>query len=540
MVGIGLIFPILKVTTDPTFLSNNYYLNQFTLLLEIERDVLGYYLIILLFIFLFLKNFIIILFIYIKGKLIYDVFYHIRVKLFDNYLSKDFYFFLNKTPAKLIKNVSQESTTFLRVFESLISTYSEIFLISGTIVLLLLLSFKITFLIILFFLFFLLIFLKIFKRKLQDLGIQRENLDGRFLETLQNGIYSFKELFFYNCKKFFLNKFNFVNSKLKNNLMINFAIGQSIRIVIEQFALVLIGITIFILLIMDLNIKNFIPIFGVIFYSFFKVLPSFNKLLLNMQLFLTSQKAIDVLVDEFDHKNLEVTNNKINDINNKFEFKDRIEVHDLSYEYQKNITILKNINMEIVKNEKIGIVGKTGSGKSSLLYVLMGLINFNIKGKITIDGIDLNEIRKDWFNKIGYVSQDNILLNYNVMENITYESDLTKIDKSKYKDALINAELEDFLDIYKNRNDLKLGSKGISVSGGEGQRVSLARALYKNSEVLFLDEFTSSLDTLTEKKIIENLSKLNKTMVIVSHKLSSLSICDKIYEIEDGKINQIK
>ncbi len=540
MIGIGLIFPILKVITDPTYLLNNYYLNQLTSLMEIEREILGYYLIILLFIFLLLKNFIIILFIYIKGKLIYDVFYNIRSKLFYNYLSKDFNFFINKTPAKLIKNVSQESNTFLRVFEGIISTYSEIFLISGTIAVLLLLSFKITFFILFFFLFFLLIFLKIFKRKLQDLGIQRENLDGRFLETLQNGIYSFRELFFYNCKEFFLNKFNFVNKKLRNNLMVNFAIGQSIRIFIEQFALILIGLSIFALLIMNLDIRNYIPIFGIIFYSFFKILPSFNKLVLNMQLFLTSQKGIDVLVEEFDHKNLELIKNKESDINKKFEFKDRIKVDDLSFKYQENITILKNINMEIVKNEKLGIVGKTGSGKSSLLYVLMGLINFNMKGKITVDGIDINEIRKDWFNKIGYVSQDNILLDYNLMENITYESDPKKIDKLKYKNALTNAELEDFLDTYHNRNDLKIGSKGISVSGGEGQRVSLARALYKNSEVLFLDEFTNSLDTLTENKIIENLSKLNKTMIIVSHKLSSLSICDRIYEIEDGKINQIK
>ena len=207
-----------------------------------------------------------------------------------------------------------------------------------------------------------------------------------------------------------------------------------------------------------------------------------------MQLFLTSQKAVNILIENLTTIT-KVNNDQVNKINDKFQFKDR-EVHDLSYEYQKNITILKNINMEIVKNEKIGIVGKTGSGKSSLLYVLMGLINFNI-GKITVDGINLNEIRKEWFNKVN-TFRDNNLLDYNVLENITYGSDPEKIDSSKYKRAVINAELEDFLDVYKNRKDLKMGTKGISVSGGEGQRVSLARALYKNSEVLFLDEFTSS------------------------------------------------
>ena len=170
----------------------------------------------------------------------------------------------------------------------------------------------------------------------------------------------------------------------------------------------------------------------------------------------------------------------------------------------------------------------------------MGLVNFNLRGTVSIDGINLNNIRKQWFNKIGYVSQDNLLLDYSILENITYESDYSKVDKLIYDKVITEANLQEFIKDYKSRKNPKLGSKGIAVSGGERQRISLARALYKNSEILFLDEFTSSLDSKTEKKIIENLSKINKTMVIVSHKLSSLTICDKIYEINEGNLKQVK
>ena len=323
--------------------------------------------------------------------------------------------------------------------------------------------------------------------------------------------------------------------------MITSVIGQSLRVAIEQFAIVLVGIVIIIFIVFNADISNYIPFFGVAFYSFFKILPSFNKLLLNMQLFLTSQKPIDIILNEYSSiENSINTHEEKHQSEDHFEFKDSIKIENLSYENNENLKILNNINLIIKKNEKIGIVGKTGSGKSSLLYILMGLVNFNLKGTVSIDGINLNNIRKQWFNKIGYVSQDNLLLDYNLLENITYESDYSKVDKSIYNKVITEANLEEFIENYKSRKNLKLGSKGIMVSGGEGQRISLARALYKNSEILFLDEFTSSLDSKTEKKIIENLSKINKTMIIVSHRLSSLTICDKIYEINEGNLKQVK
>ena len=108
-----------------------------------------------------------------------------------------------------------------------------------------------------------------------------------------------------------------------------------------------------------------------------------------------------------------------------------------------------------------------------------------MRGTVSIDGINLNNIRKQWFNKIGYVSQDNLLLDYNLLENITYESDYSKVDNIIYNKVITEANLEKFVENYETRKNLKLGSKGIMVSGGEGQRISLARALYKNSEDSF-------------------------------------------------------
>ena len=270
MIGIGLIFPVLKILTDYSFLADNYYFTQIQTSFNLERDILGYILLFILIVFLFFKNLIIVGFIYLKAKIVFDVLSNIRSKLFKNYLNQDYSFYIKKKPSQLIKHVQIESETFMRVFDSLISTYSEIFLLVGTVIILFVISFKITFFIMLFFLLFAILFLRIFKNKLKNLGAQRENLDHEFLSALQNGIFSFREIFFYNCKDFFINKFNFFNLKLKYNLTTTSVIGQSLRVAIEQLAIILVGTIMMIFIVFKVNISNYIPYFGVVFYSFFR------------------------------------------------------------------------------------------------------------------------------------------------------------------------------------------------------------------------------------------------------------------------------
>ena len=341
MIGLGSIFPILKIITDNTFLADNYYFTQIQTSFNLERDIIAYILLFILIVFILFKNLINIIFIYVKAKVVFDVLYNIRSKLFKNYLNQDYSFYIKKNPSSLIKNVHVESTTFMRVFDGLISTYSEIFLMTGTIIIFFVISFKITLFLILFFLLFVILFLRFFKNKLKKLGAQRENLDSEFLNALQNGIFSFREIFFYNCKSFFINKFNFVNSKLKYKLMITSVIGQSLRVALEQFAIVLVGIVIIISIVSNADISNYIPFFGVAFYSFFKILPSFNKLLINMQLFLTSQKPIDIILHEYssieNSKNIQEEKHQPED---HFEFKDSIKIENLSYQNDENLKIL--------------------------------------------------------------------------------------------------------------------------------------------------------------------------------------------------------
>ena len=235
-----------------------------------DSSNIGYLLLLLLIIFLFFKNFINIIFIAYKSKIVNSVLHNIRSTFFKNYLSQDYSFFVKKTPSQMIKNVQVESVTVMRAFDGLISVYSELFLLIGVVIILLIISFKITIYLILFFVLFGMLFLKFFRKKLKNIGAERQELDHLILSHLHNGLFSFKELFFYNCKKFFSENFNIENKNLKINLTINSIISGSIRIVIEQMAIIIACSILIILLVLEQDIKSYIPIIGAIFMLFLK------------------------------------------------------------------------------------------------------------------------------------------------------------------------------------------------------------------------------------------------------------------------------
>ena len=214
-------------------------------------------------------------------------------------------------------------------------------------------------------------------------------------------------------------------------------------------------------------------------------------------------------------------------------FDNEIKFHNICLNFE-NKKILKNINLEIKKNSCIGIKGESGSGKSTLLNVLLGLLEPD-SGEILIDTKNTNLNNQQWWRKIGFVHQDSYIFNQNIIKNIVINDD--QLDKFELDRVLKNCELNKLKNKLDN-NDFNLGERGSKISGGERQRVFLARALYKKPKILILDEPTSSLDNENEQKIIDTLLmyKNEITIIIVSHTQKILQICDQIYEMKDGEI----
>ena len=199
--------------------------------------------------------------------------------------------------------------------------------------------------------------------------------------------------------------------------------------------------------------------------------------------------------------------------------------------------MLSKINFEIKKGQMIGIMGKSGSGKSTLIDLISGLIK-PTSGEILYDNYkNVKDNMEGWQNKIAYVSQNSFLVDDTIKNNIAFGVNESEIDMKKIYDVIKDTDLDTYVSSLSNGVESLVGENGIKLSGGQRQRICIARYLYFDREILIFDESTSSLDIETEKKIVNTIKKIkgDKTIIIVSHRLSALSFCDKFIKLENHK-----
>ena len=223
---------------------------------------------------------------------------------------------------------------------------------------------------------------------------------------------------------------------------------------------------------------------------------------------------------------------------NEFE---NLNLQNINFKYQDSSKyIFHDVSLKINKGEYIGIIGETGSGKSTLADLIIGLLK-PIKGSVKVNKLDIKEYN-NWETKIGYVPQFIYLTDDTLKNNIALGLEDKEINKTKVLETIKESDLTTFLGNLEKGIDEVMGERGVKISGGEMQRIGLARAVYNNPDLLIFDEFTSSLDLKTEEGILENIKRYKgkKTILIISHKLSTLKDCDRIIEVADGKIKENK
>jgi len=203
--------------------------------------------------------------------------------------------------------------------------------------------------------------------------------------------------------------------------------------------------------------------------------------------------------------------------------------------------MLSNVNLVINKGDVIGLIGETGVGKSTLVDIIMGLL-INIEGKVLVDGIDINQTNiSSWRSRIAHVPQEIFLKDDTIISNIAFGKDTNMIIESEVDKAIEYAQLSAFVGSVKGGVKYKVGERGVNLSGGQKQRIGIARAIYKNADLLVLDEATSALDEKTERDIISMLSKLEKSMtfIIIAHRLTTLQNCNRIYKVSKNGLKEV-
>jgi ATP-binding cassette subfamily C protein len=247
-------------------------------------------------------------------------------------------------------------------------------------------------------------------------------------------------------------------------------------------------------------------------------MPSFNHVLKE-------------LVDNNSEKKIE------NDKKETITFTKKISIKNIEFSYSGNKTsILKNISIEINKGDKIGIVGKSGTGKTTLVSIILGLLKPS-SGNITIDNNDIDFSKHEWNNTAGYVPQEIFLLEDTIKNNITFGLKKESINLDLLDKICKDAQIKNFIESLPLKYDTMIGERGYNMSAGQKQRLGIARVLYRNPDLLILDEVTSSLDDETEKNFINDVfdKSKDKTIIFISHRLSALKKCDKIYDLSELK-----
>lgn len=530
--SIGIIYPTITLIFDPNFISNYDFLgflNNYD-----RKSVLFLALFFLVIVFL-VKNIIIILFIIYKSTFLQNFLSNLRFKLYDKYINQEYKSFIKKDTPEILRNIQVESTVTMRSLDAYLSVFAELFVLVGIIFFLFYLAPLPTLSIVVSFSVFFLVYIFTLRKKIFNLGKERVDLDSKVIREVEQGLGNYKEILIYNIKNIFLGKFLDVALKLNKNMRYINILTQSTRIIIEQFGILVIILLAYVLLFQQNSFADAIPLLGSYVYAFFRILPSINKIILNFQAIINGKHSVNFLnkeITRLSETKKDDTDEK-NHLSKKISSKKYLSIQNITYSIDNKL-IFENLNLTINEKEKIGIIGPSGSGKSTFLNLIMGLLTPD-SGTIKYEGIDIKNMRK----KIGYVSQNIYIMKDSLKNNITLRQGSENIDLNKLNLSIKAAGLINFVNNLSDGLDTIITENAGNISGGELQRIIIARSLYFSKEILIFDEFTSSLDQNTEDSILKEINKINRTMIVVSHKLTSLKYCDKIYQLKNNNFIEV-
>ena len=544
ILSISSVLPLAGIIIDPEIFLKNEYLanflqhNYFDKILKENLNNNIAILLIFLIITIFTTKFLFqIFFEWYRANIIYNLDRKISSYLYNYYINLPFKFHVNTNTSKLHRNIQGDATSVSNIFRSLNIIFTDSLIILGLVSILLYIDWFITFATLLFFAFTGSIFLFLSGKFNVSLGKKVHKESEKRIKHLINGFEGIKDFIIYDKISNFFELFdksnkNYANANKYFSIIISFP-----KIIIEfLFILVILSVLLYFTLI-DQSINQFLPVMTLIVVSMIRIAPSCFRIITSNQQIKFNKVSIDNIFKDLKYGIRIKYYPKLKKSKNFINFNKEIKFKNVNFSYSKGKKILKNLNLNIKKGEFIGIYGSSGSGKSTFLDILAGLFKPNT-GKIISDNNDIFQNIKSWRKNIGYVPQKVYLLDENIAKNVSLEFKKHLNDKKSFKEAINIAGLKNFSNNLKLRQKDSIGEKGGKISGGQAQRVGIARAIYNKPEILIFDEATSSLDKHIEKKIINSIYKLRgkKTVIIVSHKLELLKNCDKIFNFENGKM----
>ena len=535
-ISIAMLIPFINFFISPElYLFNGIFKNIFNFLdISNNKEILA--LISSLFVItVILSGYIRLKYIKISNQVTDNITSDFRIKIFKFLLNQDYSYHFKHGSNEIMSNMTQKTSYLATLIFSSLNILNSI-IISGAIILILLFNepFYTSIIITTIGLFFFLIF-KIKSSAIFARG-QKVNLNQNFIiDIFENTVGYLPEIIIYNLKNFYLSILsNFSRINAQSNAEIR-TISMTPRIYLEVFIIVFVVAFIYFSGFSERSIKTNIAYLAVLAFGVQKCLPLINSIYHMSVNFKGATPTVLSFLNILENgkKKIPIETNY-----ERIKFNKSIKLKDFSYQYEKNLpNVLNKLNIEILKGEKVAIKGETGSGKSTLINVIAGLLDSN-EGTFIVDGVVINtKNKKNWQQNISIVPQTIFLNDTTILENIAIAENINTIDISRIKKCAKLARIDDFIDSLPNKYGEKVGERGVRISGGQRQRIGIARALYRNSNLIIMDEPTNALDFETENLVMDSIMKLSKniTIIMISHNNNTLKFFDKIIDLNNFK-----
>lgn len=540
LLGVSAILPVVNVATSPETIDQTWYLSWLkqTLKLEDAGQMLIVLSIILIIIYI-LKNVYVTIMYNMQYGFIFGNQKKLAVKLMDCYMHQNYLFHVSKNVAELQRNVTSDVNGFFTVVLNFLQFLAEISVCVVLVLYLLMQDFVTTMAVAVLLFIFVGLFAGIFKKILGEKGRKNREVNVQVTKWILQSFSGIKEIKVINEEDFFIDNYNKYYSQFATLQRQQSMLTFLPRPVMETVCICGLLLAVILKLTIDSSdIASFIPTLSVFAIAAFRMLPSFNRITGYLGGIMFSIPSIDAIYNDLKEvEQLLKQKEIIEKIDENMSLTKSIQMEHVSFKYpESDKWILKNANIEIRKNSSVAFIGASGAGKTTAADLILGLLEPE-EGHILVDGVDICTNMAAWHQKIGYIPQTIYLMDDTIKANIAFGVDEANIDETRIQKALKEAQLDEFITQLPEGIHTEIGDRGVKLSGGQRQRIGIARALYRNPEVLILDEATSALDNDTEKEVMEAIDSLHgtRTLIVIAHRLTTIQNCDEIYEVGNGK-----
>lgn len=539
LLGVSAIMPLIDVAMNPETMDEKWYfvlIRKYMGITDASQMIL--FLAVLLIVIYILKNVYVMVMYSLQYRFVFNNQQRLSVRMMKSYMQQDYLFHVSKNVAEFQRNITSDVNGFFTIVLNVLQFLAEFSVSAALVIFLFVQDWVSTMAVAVLLFLFMGIFTIFFRKVLVKIGEQSRQANVLVTKWLFQAFSGIKEIKVANKESFFISNYNrhykdcvrvqrqqSILTYLPKPVMETVCICSLMLAMIIKIAVV------------KSDIVSFVTTLSVFAVAAFRMLPSFNKITGYISGMMFNKPAIDsVYRDLKEIEQLMEQKTAEHEDTIKVMLHSSIRLNNVSFRYpESDKWILKNASLEITKNTSVALIGASGAGKTTAADLMLGILQPQ-EGTVTIDGTDLRKCMKSWHEDIGYIPQVIYLMDDNIRANVAFGIPDAEIDDDAVQKALREAQLDQFVNSLPNGLDTLIGDRGVKLSGGQRQRIGIARALYRNPNVLVLDEATSALDSDTEKEVMEAIDGLHgtRTLIVIAHRLSTIKKCDKIFEVGGG------